>query len=182
MAVVAWLTVRRTDGRLRTPIAALDVVRFRALVKRGGANDCWDWTGRLSRGYGHFYVARSLRYAHRIAWTLTHGDPGEWCVLHRCDRPVCCNPAHLFLGTQADNIRDRDRKGRCRVGRGERHGNARFTEAEVRKIRLRHVGGWSCREMAKEYGVAPSTILRIVKRKTWKHVPPEVFGERKNFY
>ncbi len=84
---------------------------------------CWLWTvARTSTGYGHFNLdGRSVK-AHRAAWEITHGPiPDKLLVLHRCDRPLCCNPAHLFLGTPADNSRDMVQKNRHGSQRGNRH-------------------------------------------------------------
>ena len=88
--------------------------RFWARVNTsGGPNTCWPWTGaRLNRGYGQVYQPNHKLLAHRVAWELECGPiPDGMSVLHQCDNPPCCNPAHLFLGTQADNISDRDQKG-----------------------------------------------------------------------
>lgn len=91
--------------------------RYWARVDRSAGPDaCWPWTGSTDRkGYGHVNRPKlkpSPMLAHRYAWQLAHGDPGALCVLHRCDRPPCCNPAHLFLGTVADNNADMRAKGR----------------------------------------------------------------------
>lgn len=78
-------------------------------------DDCWEWLGALaSDGYGHMWAFSRLEYAHRISFHLfrePHIPPGA-LVLHSCDNPPCTNPAHLFLGTNADNARDREAKGR----------------------------------------------------------------------
>ncbi len=86
-------------------------------VDRSG--DCWIWKGAISnKGYGSFRFNNKTELAHRVAWILVNGpipdgvgDHGT-CVLHSCDNPRCVNPAHLFLGTQVDNINDMVRKGR----------------------------------------------------------------------
>jgi hypothetical protein len=86
--------------------------RFWAKVKV--TEYCWLWTGALRNGYGRF-GSPPYRYAHRVAWELTNGSPGDLKVLHKCDNPKCVRPDHLFLGTQRDNIRDRAQKGRTAV-------------------------------------------------------------------
>lgn len=75
---------------------------------------CLLWLGFVNEnGYGMLYVAGRNRLAHRTLFALSNGPiPDDICVLHRCDTPICVNPEHLFLGTQADNVRDKVRKGR----------------------------------------------------------------------
>jgi hypothetical protein len=83
-------------------------------VQRGAAEDCWPWArGCDSRGYGTFWFQGKQHGAHRMAFAFTHGPipRGIW-VLHHCDNPPCCNPAHLFLGVAADNTADMWEKGR----------------------------------------------------------------------
>ena len=85
----------------------------RRLVRRG---DCLEWTGYTRAfGYGQLMVDGKCVGTHRVAWTLANGPiPDGICVLHRCDNPPCCEPAHLFLGTAADNTADMIAKGRHR--------------------------------------------------------------------
>lgn len=95
--------------------------RFWAKVQVGHADECWPWLAyRNDDGYGMFrYEGEAhMGRAHVAAWKITNVDTGGLCVLHRCDNPPCCNPDHLFLGTQQDNIWDMHRKGRYRK-RGE---------------------------------------------------------------
>lgn len=133
---------------------------------------CWIWQAQLNnKGYGVFmYYSKKLRrksrqmYAHRVSWTLTYGAiPDAMRVLHKCDNPPCCNPEHLFLGTQADNMNDMASKGRS--GKGGQ--NAKVTPDQVRAIRSdprkHHI-------IAAEYGLKRMAILKIKHRQSWVEV------------
>ena len=90
--------------------------RFWSKVKRGSPFECWPWQSSLTRGYGMITAWGRPQYAHRIAYALVRGDLGLGDhVLHKCDNPPCCNPAHFFIGDQTANMRDRYAKGRVRV-------------------------------------------------------------------
>ena len=146
---------------------------------------CWIWSAsRDKSGYGDFYI-RSKRFsAHRASYALYVGDiPHGMCVCHRCDVRECVNPSHLFLGTNIDNIADRDRKGRQARGlrsgkhthpesiaRGERHGMVRLTADDVVSMRKDRVDGMKMAELAAKYGVSDSQAQRIVSRLNWKHI------------
>lgn len=109
-----------------------------------------------------------LRVTHRVAYELTHGsiDP-SLDVLHRCDNPPCCNPAHLWQGTAADNIADMFAKGRSRQLRGEAHHKSKLTEAQVLAIRS---SPESIHALSRRYGVSRPAIKAILIRKHWRHV------------
>lgn len=141
--------------------------RFWEKVERGSPSECWEWTaGCFTTGYGCFWYKGRNRPASRVAWRLTYGDiPDGLCVLHHCDKPECVNPSHLWLGTNADNIADRNRKKR--QARGERVGTARLTRREVREI-YRTPG--SHKGVAEEYGVSLNAVREIRIGKTWRHV------------
>ncbi len=96
--------------------------RFWKHVDRRGPDECWPWTGTVSHnGYGRFWLNGRNTPARRFAWECANGPmPPGMLGLHTCDNPPCCNPKHIFPGTQLDNIRDRDAKGR--QASGDRNG------------------------------------------------------------
>ncbi len=143
-------------------------VRFWFRVKK--TITCWEWIGPTYRGYGRLWHRGKTIRAHRASWVIHHGDiPHGMFVCHRCDNPKCVNPDHLFLGTHRDNIDDKVRKGRCaRLDRrGEKGGNAKLAVEDVLRIRRKLRPQ---KELAVEYGVDPSTISDIQRRKTWTNI------------
>lgn len=145
--------------------------RFWSKVDRRKPSDCWPWTaGTNPAGYGRIGIGTTtVVLAHRLAWKLTNGPiPNGLWVLHRCDNPPCCNPAHLFLGTDTDNMRDATRKDRLAFG--SRHWRAKLTEQDAAAIRRRRAAGEKGRDLAREFGVSPTTISEIVHHKLWTHV------------
>lgn len=134
---------------------------------------CWEWTGGKSHGYGQMRVREvwGVRpvYAHRAAAALKYGPlPKDIKVCHRCDNPKCCNPEHLFLGSQADNLKDMASKGRSALG--ERNGMSKLSDADVAAIRTAVAGGQTQRDVATKFGVSEGHMSAIVrsggKRKT----------------
>ena len=159
-------------------VSDVDGLRRRFWSKVDTTGDCWIWLAATARhGYGsiHIMVCGQLYIlaAHRVAYLLANGTLGAASVMcHRCDQPRCVRPAHLWQGTQKDNARDRDAKGRCHPLRnvGECNGSAKLTPSLVRDIRARHAAGETYYRLAKEYGVDIKTMYRVVRGLTWKEV------------
>lgn len=126
---------------------------------------CWEWAGGKNRlGYGKVVVDTvigTVYLAHRLMYLLHQGafDPAL-CVRHKCHNPLCCNPAHLELGTHADNMRDKAEAGRA---------TKKLTGDDVLKIRSAYPA-LSQAELARLYGVGRATISMIVLRQTWAHI------------
>lgn len=113
----------------------------------------------------------TVKRSHILSHIIFIGPiPKGQCVLHKCDNPSCVNPDHLFLGTRADNTKDRDKKNRHRALIGTKHGMSKLTEEDILKIRERRDSGELCKFIAKDYDVAPSTINKIVRRISYKDV------------
>lgn len=143
------------------------VIRFWKFVNKGEENECWTWNGaKATHGYGAFSVGIKRTTAHRFSWQLHFGEiPKGMMVCHKCDNPPCVNPKHLFLGTDADNQRDKKLKGRA--ARGERNNKAKLTESDVREIRTLIEQGLSYREIARMFNVRHAAILTIKSGKNW---------------
>jgi predicted XRE-type DNA-binding protein len=143
--------------------------RFWTKARRDG--DCWRWrAGSMSHGYGCFHIQGRALYAHRVAYLLTYGHlPEKGSICHRCDHPWCINPAHLFAGSQADNLADMARKGRS--ARGERNAHARLTAEDVAEIRrLSRMSHVTQAELARRFGVQRPAISRIISGTRWGDV------------
>lgn len=143
--------------------------RFWTKVDKRGPDDCWRWTAGLTRnGYGAFHGIQG-KTAHRMAYTVAFGAPAFGLhVLHKCDNRKCVNPAHLFLGTQTDNMTDMVAKQR--QARGGAHSQAKLTEAQVRDMRALATAGVSHRDLAASFSVGRSYVSAVVTRARWSHL------------
>lgn len=127
-----------------------------------GLGNCWIWTGAKDPlGYGFFRESNSkpMSRSHRVSWALSVGDIGNMLVLHKCDNPSCVRPDHLFLGTNQDNIDDRDRKGRQRCAVGKRASRVYLTPQQLHEIRS---SALPKAELSRMFGVHKTTIRRII--------------------
>lgn len=149
-----------------------DIARFwKYIDKSKGESECWEWVGaKLRTGYGTLGVQGKTRLTHRMMWELTNGPiPEGIFICHHCDNPRCCNPKHLFAGTQLENIRDMIRKGRESTHFGETSVSAKLTTKQVIEIRETYAQGEiTQKELAKKYGIVGSTVSRIVTGKKRK--------------
>ena len=139
---------------------------FWANVQKGP--NCWLWTGSInSKGYGLINVGGRKIYAHRYSLELATGPIGDAHALHSCDNPPCVNPDHLRPGTHQENMRDAAERGRIHVARGEASHRAKLTEQQARYILECRAGP---AELARQFGVAPSTIRAVRTGQNWKEL------------
>jgi hypothetical protein len=129
---------------------------------------CWLWKASKNRKrYGQFQLKRKQMLAHRFVWMCFYGSiPETMQVCHKCDNPSCVNPSHLFLGTNRDNVRDRNAKGRQAIG--ERHGLSKLTQEKVSRIRELHSQGAKQHDISVMFGITQSNVSCIVLYKSWK--------------
>jgi hypothetical protein len=140
--------------------------RLLSFVKED-ADGCWIWQGSKSgtSPYGMFYLRPKLSTAHRAAYILFCGDPGEKQVCHKCDKPLCVRPGCLFAGTQLEN--EADKRSKNRQSQGEHRTLAKLTDAKVLEIRKSDL---SYGQLGKLYGVAATTVRSASIGKTWSHL------------
>lgn len=150
-------------------------------------DSCWLWTGgNGSHGYGDLgKKSHPERLTHRLSWYLAHGEiPDGMLICHTCDVRLCVNPAHLYLGTPQTNQDDCKQRYRqnnpAKVRRGSQHGHHVLVESEVDEVRDIYTSNLSLgrynpdriklADLANRYGVSKSTIFKIVRRETWRHI------------
>jgi len=165
----------------------LDILKTDFWGRVNKSDGCWLWVmGKNKQGYGKINVAGKDALAHRVSYLITKGEiPHGMFVCHTCDNPTCVNPDHLFLGTPADNMADKVKKGRQARGdelrkaqqkgaqtfrRGVETGHAKVNESQVVEIRELSASGLKYPQIAIRYGISINGVFHIVKRHTWKHV------------
>lgn len=155
---------------------AVSVSRFWRLVDIRAEHECWPWRGDTDRnGYGVFVYQGRKAGAHEFALSFTTGErrlPGlDTC--HSCDKPACCNPAHLRFDTRRSNVLDMHERGRARNG-GE------ITVADVLLIRERRAAGARQKDLADQFGFTDGAVSMIVRGLRWPHVGGPIQTERKH--
>lgn len=171
-------------GIADTDLSVEEIERFWSKVNIGEPDECWTWTASLLHGYGHFdYHGSSSksrkRFAHRIAFALCNQavDDGQ-SILHSCDNPPCCNPAHLRIGSQQDNMDDRSIRGRA--PHGESAYQSCFTEQQVADLRREYVTTEvRMRDLARRHSVGKTTMQHILHNRTWIDGPYAVQAAQK---
>ena len=140
------------------------------------SSGCWLWTGYKSKGYGYMsIIGKSPRPAYRVAWELYKGSiPDGLLVRHRCPakRKDCCNPEHLKLGTQKDNMQDAIEDGT--ISNGEQNGCSKLTDDQVIEFK-KHIPDKGlvyeyCQNVSIYLNISPSTLMDIAGGRTWKHL------------
>ena len=150
--------------------------RFWTKVSKSSDPDgCWEFvglSGKRRSDYAPFSYQGRIMAAHRVSWTLEHGEiPTGMCVCHHCDNRRCVRPDHLFLGTAKDNMQDMVKKGRAtKANRGSGNGMAKLTEEQVYEIREVCRYG-DLKRLGEKFGVSKSSMYEIRTRKTWGWLP-----------
>lgn len=151
-------------------VTNLDLLKYTLFNRaRLAENGCWEWVGYYgSGGYGMMSKDGKNQRAHRISYEAHKGPiPKGNVVRHTCDNPACINPDHLILGTQKDNVADREARGR-RVVNGERIGTSKLSAKDVLEIRSSEE---SLEVLANRYGIDRSNVWAIRTGKSWRHLP-----------
>lgn len=136
--------------------------RFEGKYKVCEKTGCWIWTGFRKNAYGGLKYKTKYLYAHRASYEAHISEiPDGMVVCHSCDNPLCVNPEHLWLGTQQDNIADRQEKRRHRVAKGAEHYLSKLDAETVGEIKRLLRDGVKQRDIARQFDLAESTISRI---------------------
>lgn len=149
----------------QSELRAAFFANFWSRVNTKGPEECWEWettSGPNCYGGVGLWGTGKKTSAHRIAYAFTHGEVADGQpVCHSCDNPPCCNPSHLWAGTQADNVQDMIRKGRARPGTGGRP--RKLSDDEILEMRHRHaIEDISCVDLARDYDISRATVYRLL--------------------
>lgn len=158
---------------LEGQIGALRIMRFWSKVDIRTPEECWNWQAGLNgNGYGSFKLASYQTVtASRLALIINKRvEPAGMLVLHHCDNPPCCNPAHLYFGTNQQNMDDMSERGRGRTGKqsGAGNGAAKLTEEQFALVIARLKMGWGNTRVAADLPVSHSMISLIRLGRMWR--------------
>jgi HNH endonuclease len=144
--------------------------RFLSRISIGRDEDCWEWQRGLNSGYGWFHITPGVgRMAHRLSWEMEHGPiPAGLIILHHCDNPKCCNPAHMSVGTHGENAADRDAKGRLPCG--EQRAQTLLSDERVGDMALLRGIGMTYAELGRLFGISSETAWRNLNGMRAKHL------------
>lgn len=191
------ITANRENLLLQADSSAKE--RFWSKVDTFGSG-CWEWQGYVNQdGYGVIGLNNKTARAHRVAYALANGPiPDGLVVRHSCHNPACCNPDHLSIGTQRDNVQDMVDAGRqfselrkkpktaqhaAKIGQAVREyrarlraegvphpGRHRLTDERVRALRSAYSAGAKLSDLSHQFGICKSAVIRVVKKRTYAHV------------
>lgn len=147
--------------------------RFWSKVDKSNLGGCWEWTAHFSGGYGRLCTRVDGKWkhqnVHRLSWVIHYSDiPDGLFVCHKCDNKKCVNPEHLFLGTPADNMHDKMKKGRD-VSNGT-YANSRLTAGDVLKVFELREQGLTHQQIADQFQLSRPSITYLLNRKTHQRV------------
>jgi hypothetical protein len=149
-----------------------EIDRILNLVQKGEPTACWIFTGSKDKdGYGLLTGSghKVIRVPRYVYWYYNLKDKGiilnrEELVCHTCDNPSCCNPEHLFIGSNLDNMQDCKSKNRLNTAKGENHGISKLTEEQVLEI---YNSNEKQKKLSEKYGVTFQAVSNIQRGKTW---------------
>jgi hypothetical protein len=178
-----------TEAAISISLTDEEIKKFWSRTRQSEISDCILWVGnKKETGYGLMKVRDKKWYAHRLSYIFNVGAiPLGMEILHSCDTPACINPKHLSYGTHAENLRQASVRGRLKGLKGDLSSSRRFPECRPRG-RMNHFSklneekvaeilfysqyrAANAKDLAASYGVAYRTIMDILERKTWIHVP-----------
>lgn len=174
LSIDQWTEFHLMRPRVKTrkgiSLTPEDISRFWRFVEVRGEDECWPWIGSLCDGYGMITFFYKRIKAHRVSVYLSGRlIPSGLSACHSCDNRKCVNPSHIWLGTNAENVADRDAKGRCRSRgqSGERNYKTTLTNEKVFEIRA---DNRKHREIALDFGISKASVSDIKRGKNWKHL------------
>lgn len=165
-----WMQTEEIKAKRLRTVERNRLKRFWESVSVSGADDCWLWAKPFSGRYPRVSMGGSdSEGAHRFSYQIANGEiPPGLLVRHKCDNPKCVNPAHLELGTHADNRADCVRRGR--QASGSRQGNSKLNEGQVREIKRRISTGEKLTDIARSFGIGISHASSIKTGRWWRHI------------